>query len=84
MEPSLNKIRIGTRKSPLALWQAHYIRDELHALQPSLECEIVKLSTEGDRILDTPLAKIGGKGLFIKELEQAVSMGSLGPWRLRK
>ena len=68
----MNKIRIGTRKSPLALWQAHYIRDELHALQPSLECEIVKLSTEGDRILDTPLAKIGGKGLFIKELEQAL------------
>ena len=68
----MNKIRIGTRKSPLALWQAHYIRDGLHALQPSLECEIVKLSTEGDRILDTPLAKIGGKGLFIKELEQAL------------
>ena len=71
----MNKIRIGTRKSPLALWQAHYIRDELHALQPSLECEIVKLSTEGDRILDTPLAKIGGKGLFIKELEQALIDG---------
>jgi len=71
----LNKIRIGTRKSPLALWQAYFIRDELLALHPSLECEIVKLSTEGDRILDAPLAKIGGKGLFIKELEQALING---------
>ena len=68
----MNIIRIGTRKSPLALWQAHYIRDELIARHSSLQCEIVKLSTEGDRILDTPLAKIGGKGLFIKELEQAL------------
>ena len=71
----MNKIRIGTRKSPLALWQAYFIRDELLARHPSLECEIVKLSTEGDRILDTPLAKIGGKGLFIKELEQALIDG---------
>ncbi len=68
----MNKIRIATRKSPLALWQAYFIRDELLARHPSLQCEIVKLSTEGDRILDTPLAKIGGKGLFIKELEQAL------------
>jgi hydroxymethylbilane synthase len=66
------KIRIGTRKSPLALWQANFIRDQLLANNPSLECELVKLSTEGDRILDTPLAKVGGKGLFIKELEQAL------------
>ena len=71
----LKKIRIGTRKSPLALWQANYIRDELLARHPSLECELVKLSTEGDRILDTPLAKVGGKGLFIKELEQALLEG---------
>ncbi|MDX2477159.1 MAG: hydroxymethylbilane synthase [Gammaproteobacteria bacterium] len=71
----MNKIRIGTRKSPLALWQAYFIRDELLARHPSVECEIVKLSTEGDRILDTPLAKIGGKGLFIKELEQALIDG---------
>lgn len=70
-----NTIRIGTRKSPLALWQANFIRDELLAQHPSLQCEIVKLSTEGDRILDTPLAKIGGKGLFIKELEQALIDG---------
>ena len=71
----MNKIRIGTRKSQLALWQAYFIRDELLARHPSLECEIVKLSTKGDRILDTPLAKIGGKGLFIKELEQALIDG---------
>lgn len=65
-------IRIGTRKSPLALWQANFIRDSLQRLHPDLACELVELSTEGDRILDTPLAKIGGKGLFIKELEQAL------------
>jgi hydroxymethylbilane synthase len=70
-----NKIRIGTRKSPLALWQAHYISNQLQSLYPELQCELVKLSTEGDRILDTPLAKVGGKGLFIKELEQALLDG---------
>ncbi|NOY16481.1 MAG: hydroxymethylbilane synthase [Gammaproteobacteria bacterium] len=71
----MKNIRIGTRKSPLALWQAHFIRDELLARHPSLKYEIVELSTEGDRIPDTPLAKIGGKGLFIKELEQALIDG---------
>ena len=62
-------LRIATRKSPLALWQTHHVRDELSRAHPKLEIELVEMSTQGDKILDTPLAKIGGKGLFVKELE---------------
>lgn len=62
-------IRIATRKSPLALWQAYHVRDVLCATYPRLRVDIVEMSTKGDKILDTPLAKIGGKGLFVKELE---------------
>lgn len=65
-------IRIATRKSALALWQAHYIKDLLLNEHPDLTIELVPMSTQGDKILDTPLAKIGGKGLFIKELEVAM------------
>jgi len=65
-------LRIGTRKSPLALWQAEHVRARLMALHPGLVVELVTMTTEGDKILDTPLAKIGGKGLFLKELEQAL------------
>jgi hydroxymethylbilane synthase len=68
-------LRIGTRKSPLALWQAEHVRARLTALHPGLAVELVTMTTEGDKILDTPLAKIGGKGLFIKELEQALLDG---------
>ena len=68
----MNTLRIGTRKSPLALWQAEHVRARLLALHPDLTVELVTMTTEGDKILDTPLAKIGGKGLFIKELEQAL------------
>ncbi len=67
-----NTLRIATRKSPLALWQAHYVRDRLLAAHADLAVEIVEMRTQGDRILDTPLAKVGGKGLFVKELEQAM------------
>jgi len=67
-----NKLRIATRKSPLALWQAHYVRDRLLAAHADLDVEIVEMRTQGDRILDTPLARVGGKGLFVKELEQAM------------
>ncbi|WP_070962905.1 hydroxymethylbilane synthase [Vibrio sonorensis] len=65
-------IRIATRKSPLALWQAHYVKDALQAAHPGLEVELVTMVTKGDIILDTPLAKVGGKGLFVKELEVAM------------
>ena len=66
-------VRIATRRSPLALWQAEFVRDELLKLHPHLQIELVKIKTKGDKILDTPLAKIGGKGLFIKELEVAMA-----------
>ena len=66
---STEPLRIATRKSPLALWQAEHVRQRLQALHPGLEVELVTMSTQGDRVLDSPLAKIGGKGLFVKELE---------------
>lgn len=62
-------LRIATRKSPLALWQANHVRDALLARHPGLRVELVTMTTQGDKILDTPLAKVGGKGLFVKELE---------------
>ncbi len=65
-------LRIATRKSPLALWQANFVKDRLEALHPDLQVELVPMSTQGDKILDTPLAKVGGKGLFVKELETAM------------
>jgi len=70
MTTPIKSIRIGTRKSPLALWQAEYVRDQLLAIDAELHVELVKLTTQGDKMLDTSLAKVGGKGLFIKELEQ--------------
>ena len=71
----MSRIRIATRKSPLALWQAEYVSAELKRHHPELEVELVTMSTQGDKILDTPLAKIGGKGLFVKELEKAMLDG---------
>ncbi|EHD1698373.1 hydroxymethylbilane synthase [Vibrio vulnificus] len=68
-------IRIATRKSPLALWQAYYVKDALQKAHPGLEVELVTMVTKGDVILDTPLAKVGGKGLFVKELEVAMLEG---------
>jgi len=68
----LKTLRLGTRKSQLALWQAHYVRDALMQRHPGLSVELVTMTTEGDRILDRSLAQVGGKGLFIKELEQGL------------
>ena len=68
-------VRIATRKSKLALWQAEHIQQRLEELHPGLTVELVPMSTKGDVILDTPLAKIGGKGLFVKELEVAMLEG---------
>ncbi len=68
-------IRIGTRGSPLAVWQAEWVRSRLHALYPQYETELVKIKTTGDKILDVPLAQVGGKGLFVKEIETALLEG---------
>ncbi|HUT42503.1 MAG TPA: hydroxymethylbilane synthase [Gammaproteobacteria bacterium] len=72
---STDAIRIATRKSPLALWQAEHVSSRLQALHPGLAVELVAMTTQGDRVLDSPLAKIGGKGLFVKELEQGMLKG---------
>lgn len=70
-----NLLRIATRKSPLAMWQAEHVATTLEFMHPGLKVELVGMSTQGDKILDTPLAKIGGKGLFVKELEQGMLEG---------
>lgn len=70
-----NIIRIATRESLLALWQAEFIKAELQAAHPGLEVELLGMTTRGDQLLDSPLSKIGGKALFVKELEQALMDG---------
>lgn len=70
-----NRLRIATRKSPLALWQAEEVSRQLKLIHPSLEVSLVEISTRGDKILDSPLSKIGGKGLFVKELEHSILNG---------
>ena len=72
---STNRVVIATRQSPLALWQAEHVQRRLLEAHPELEVELLKMNTQGDIILDTPLAKIGGKGLFVKELEQGLMDG---------
>ncbi|MBQ1335765.1 MAG: hydroxymethylbilane synthase [Selenomonadaceae bacterium] len=72
-----NRIVIGTRSSKLALWQADYVADSLRREYPELQVEKKLMTTKGDRILDAPLAKIGGKGLFTKELETAMLAGEI-------
>jgi len=67
-----NKLIIGTRGSKLALWQANWVKEKLETLYPELKIDIEKIKTTGDKILDAPLAKIGGKGLFVKEIEEAL------------
>jgi hydroxymethylbilane synthase len=74
--PVPERIIIATRESRLALWQAEHVRDRLKALYPACRVELLGMTTRGDRILDRPLAKVGGKGLFVKELETALQDGS--------
>lgn len=70
-----SKVVIGTRGSKLALWQANWVKKKLEELYPDIRVEIEKIKTTGDKILDAPLAKIGGKGLFVKEIEEALLEG---------
>ncbi|WP_069472376.1 hydroxymethylbilane synthase [Candidatus Marithrix sp. Canyon 246] len=65
-------VRIATRKSPLALWQTNHVAQKLQQIHPHIKIELVEITTKGDKILDVPLAKIGGKGLFVKELEHCL------------
>ena len=68
-------LKIATRKSPLALWQAEFVKSKLETIYPDLKVELVKMTTQGDQILNSPLSKIGGKSLFIKELEVGIMQG---------
>ena len=68
-------LKIATRKSPLALWQAEFVKSKLEDIYPDLKVELVKMTTQGDQILNSPLSKIGGKSLFIKELEVGIIEG---------
>ncbi len=71
----MSVVRIATRKSPLAMWQAEHVAARLREAHPGLEVQLITLTTRGDKILDAPLAKVGGKGLFVKELEQGMLEG---------
>ena len=71
----MHTVRIATRKSPLALWQSEYVADLLRDMNPGLQVVLVPMSTRGDEVLDRSLAAIGGKGLFLKELEIAMQRG---------
>ncbi len=72
---SMKTLRIATRQSPLALWQAKHVRAELSRHHPALALELVPMTTQGDRMLSAPLAAVGGKGLFLKELEDGLLNG---------
>lgn len=73
----LKSLKIGTRGSRLALWQANWVKSELEKRHPGLGVSLVIIKTTGDRILDVPLARVGGKGLFVKELEEAMLRGDV-------
>ena len=74
--PEMKRCVIATRESRLALWQAEHVRSRLSALHPGLEVVLLGMTTRGDQVLDRPLAQVGGKGLFIKELETALESGA--------
>ena len=71
----MDSITIATRESPLALWQAHFVEGELNRLYPDLKVNLLGMTSRGDQLLDKPLYKVGGKGLFVKELETALLDG---------
>jgi hydroxymethylbilane synthase len=73
----MTTLRIGSRGSQLALWQANWVMDAIHRLRPDIRTELTVIKTTGDKILDVPLAKVGGKGLFVKEIEEAMLGGRI-------
>jgi hydroxymethylbilane synthase len=74
---TMKSLRIGTRASQLALWQANWVKSELEKRYPGMEVTLTKIKTIGDKILDVPLAQVGGKGLFVKEIEEAMLRGEI-------
>jgi len=74
----VQKIVIGSRGSQLALWQANWVKSQLERLHSNVEINIRVITTSGDKIQDVPLAKIGGKGLFVKEIEEALLVKEIG------
>ncbi len=76
-EGARSSLVVGTRGSPLALWQAKWVQQQLREIAPQLSVEVQRIKTSGDKILDVPLAKIGGKGLFVKEIEEALLRGEI-------
>jgi len=74
---ALKELRIGTRASQLALWQANWVKSELEKRYPDMTVTLTKIKTIGDKILDVPLAQVGGKGLFVKEIEEAMLRGEI-------
>lgn len=76
-EGARSSLVVGTRGSPLALWQAEWVQQKLREIAPQLSVELQRIKTSGDKILDVPLAKIGGKGLFVKEIEEALLRGEI-------
>jgi len=77
MKHAVRELVIGTRGSKLALWQAEWVHARLRQLEPGLLVSLKQIKTTGDKILDTPLATIGGKGLFVKEIEDALLRGEI-------
>ena len=77
MAQAIRQLIIGTRGSALAIWQAEWVQSRLRELQPGLVVSLKRIKTTGDRILDSPLAMIGGKGLFVKEIEEALARGEI-------
>src|SRR5437899_8253752 len=77
MAQAVRELVIGTRRSKLALWQAEWVHARLRELEPELAVSLKRIKTAGDKVLDTPLAAIGGKGLFVKEIEDALLRGEI-------
>ena len=73
----MREIRIGTRESPLALWQADWVRQSLSDAHPQLRVSLVRIRTKGDKLIDVSLANVGGKGLFVKEIEEKLLAGRI-------
>src|SRR3954469_15936514 len=73
----MTPLRIGTRGSPLALWQAHHVTALLHAVAPQQPVELIEIQTTGDQVRDVPLAQLGGDGLFTKEIQRALQAGAV-------